>query len=64
MFASRVAAFVKSESGIEVELDSTGKIGEFTVWVEGELIEEKDRFKFPDKVRILKAIKQKLGADG
>jgi hypothetical protein len=55
-----VAAFVKNESGIEIKLDSTGKIGEFTVWMDGELIEKKDHLKFPDKNRILKAIKQKL----
>jgi uncharacterized protein YuzE len=55
-----VAAFVKNESGIEIKLDSTGKIGEFTVWMDGELIEQKEQLKFPDKNRILKAIKQKL----
>jgi uncharacterized protein YuzE len=55
-----VAAFVKNESGIEIKLDSTGKIGEFTVWMDGELIEQKEQLKFPDKNKILKAIKQKL----
>jgi uncharacterized protein YuzE len=55
-----VAAFVKTESGIEVELDSTGKIGEFTVWVGGKLVEKKDRLKFPNKNKILKTIKQRL----
>jgi hypothetical protein len=55
-----VAAFVKNESGIEVELDSTGKMGEFTVWVGGELVEKKDQLKFPDKNKILDAIMQKL----
>ena len=55
-----MAAFVKNESGIEVELDSSGKIGEFTVWVAGKLVEKKDKFKFPDKNKILKAIKQEL----
>jgi hypothetical protein len=59
-FATRVAAFVKNETGIEVELDSTGKIGEFTVWVDGELVETKDQLKFPDKDKILHAIKKKL----
>ena len=55
-----MAAFVKNESGIEVELDSTGKIGEFTVWVGGELVERKDQLKFPDKHKILNAIMQKV----
>jgi len=55
-----VAAFIKNESGIEIELDSSGKIGEFTVWVEGKLVENKDKLKFPDKNKILAAIKQEL----
>jgi hypothetical protein len=55
-----VAAFVKDKSGIEVELDSTGKIGEFTVWVDGELVEKKDQLKFPDKNKILDAILKKV----
>ncbi len=55
-----MAVFVKNETGIEVKLDSTGKIGEFTVWVDGELVEKKARIKFPDKNKILNAIKQKL----
>lgn len=60
MIASRVAAFIKRESGIEVKLDSTGKIGEFSVWVNGELVVQKDQLKFPDKNKILKEINQKL----
>ena len=55
-----MAAFVKNESGIEVELDSSGKIGEFTVWVEGKLVENKNRLKFPDKNKILSAIKKEF----
>jgi len=55
-----VAAFVKDETGIDVELDSTGKIGEFTVWVDGKLVEKKDQLKFPDKKKILNSIKKNL----
>jgi len=55
-----VAAFIKSESEIEVELDSTGKIGEFTVWVDGKLVDKKGRLSFPDKKKILDAVKQAL----
>ena len=61
MFAARVAAFIKKESGIEVELDSSGKIGEFTVWVDGKLVEKKGRLIFPDKNKILDAIKKEIG---
>lgn len=55
-----MAAFIKSESEIEVELDSTGKIGEFTVWVDGKLVDKKGRLSFPDKKKILDAVKQAL----
>ena len=49
-FAARAATYIKSESGIDLELDSRGRTGEFTVWVDGRLVEEKDKFKFPDKI--------------
>jgi hypothetical protein len=55
-----VAAFVKAETGIDVALDSTGHIGEFTVWVDGDLVEKKDQLKFPDKHKILAAVRKKL----
>ncbi len=55
-----MAAFIKDESGIEVELDSGGKIGEFTVWVHGKLVEKKGKFKFPDKHKILNIVNQEL----
>ena len=55
-----MADFIKNESGIEVEIDSGGKIGEFTVWVDGKLVEKKDRLKFPDKKKILAAVQQEL----
>ena len=51
---------MKNESGIEATLDSGGKIGELTVWVDGELLEKKGLFKFPDKTKILAAVEQKL----
>jgi len=55
-----VADFIKNESGIEVEIDSGGKIGEFTVWVDGKLVAKKDMLKFPDKKKILAAVQQEL----
>lgn len=52
---------MKKESGLEVELDSSGKIGEFTVWVDGKLVAQKEKFLFPDKQRILAAVQRELG---
>lgn len=55
-----MAAFVEKESGIKVDLDASGRIGEFTVWVDGELVEKKGQLELPDKNRILAAITEKL----
>ena len=55
-----MAAYIKKESGIEVGLDSKGRIGELSVWVDGKLIEKKDGLLFPDKNRILDSVKQAL----
>ena len=60
MFASRVAAFIKHETGITVKTDPGGKIGEFSVWADGTLVQKKDKFKFPDKYKILDAVKKEL----
>jgi len=60
LHAVRVANFIKSESGIDVEIDSMGKIGEFTVWVDDKLIEKKRFFGFPNKEKILAAIQKEL----
>ena len=53
---------MKSESGIDAEVDSRGKIGEFTVWVNGKQVETKTKgfLKFPDKEKILAAVQQEL----
>lgn len=53
---------MKSESGIDAKLDLGGKIGEFTVWVDEKQIEIKPKgfLKFPDKDKILAAVKQEL----
>ena len=53
-----MAAHIKSEAGIDVELDSKGRIGELSVWVDGKLVEKKDGLIFPDKNRILNSVKQ------
>jgi len=60
VFAARVAKFIKKESGIEAGMDSGGKIGEFTVWVDDKLVVKKGFLKFPDKEKILFAIQQEM----
>ncbi len=55
-----MAKYIKNKSGIEAEIDSGGKIGEFTVWVDDKLVGKKGFLKFPDKEKILVAIQQEL----
>ena len=55
-----MAAYIEDESGISVSIDSGGKIGEFTVWVNGKLVEEKDKLRFPDRKKILASVQQAL----
>ena len=58
MHAARVADYLKSEVGIEVEKDPGGQVGEFTVWVDGKCVIKREFLKFPEKRRILVAIQQ------
>jgi hypothetical protein len=51
---------MKNESGIEAELDSKGKIGELTVWVDEKLVAKKGLFKFPEKKKILSMVQQEM----
>jgi hypothetical protein len=55
-----VADFLKSESEIEARIDPSGKIGEFTVWVDDKLVIKKNFLKFPDKKKILAAVQQEM----
>jgi len=55
-----VAEFLNREARIEAEIDKGGRVGEFTVWVDGKLVVKKGFFKFPDKEKILAAIKQEM----
>jgi len=48
------------ESGIEVQLDPGGKVGELTVWVDEKLIRKKQLIRFPDKDEILQLVKENL----
>ena len=52
--------FLKREAGIEAEIDPSGRVGEFTVWVDGKLVAKKGFLKFPDKEKILVAIQREM----
>jgi hypothetical protein len=52
-----VAAFLEN-AGIEAELDSGGKMGEFTVWIDDKLVVKKRFLRFPEKEKILAAVHQ------
>lgn len=53
---------MRRQAGIDAETDAGGKIGEFTVWVDGKCVGRKDQFlKFPGKERLLAAVQEELG---
>jgi len=54
-----VANFLKN-AGIEAELDSGGKVSEFTVWVDDKLVVRKRFLRFPEKEKILAAVQHEL----
>jgi len=54
-----VTDFLKN-AGIEAELDSGGKVGEFTVWVDDKLVVKRKFLRFPEKEKILAAVQQEL----
>ena len=58
MHAARVADYLKGEAGIEAEKDHGGKMGEFTVCVDGKCVIKRKFLKFPEKEQILAAIRQ------
>ena len=51
---------MQQAAGIEARLDSSGKIGELSVWVADHLVVRKGLFKFPDKRDVLAAVKRCL----
>ncbi len=51
---------MKLKSGIEAEVDSGGKFGEFTVWVDDILVAKKGFLRFPKKEKILAAVQQHI----
>jgi len=54
-----VAALLKGEIGIEPQLVQ-GRMGEFSVWLDGMLIVKKGWLKLPPDERVLKAVRNAL----
>jgi len=52
-----VADLLKEEFGLETML-TPGGVGEFTVWVDGNLVAEKGSAGFPSEPEILDAVKR------
>ena len=52
--------YLQNELGTEVDLDSGGKIGEFTVWVDDKLLFKKKLIQFPSKEEILAKVRDEL----
>ena len=55
-----MAAEIKDELGVETELVKGGR-GEFTVWVDDEMVAKKGWFRFPPVEKILANVKEALG---
>jgi len=51
-----VAAQLKQDLGIDVEL-VVGNSGEFTVWVDGAKVSEKQGARFPDPKEVVEAVR-------
>jgi hypothetical protein len=55
-----VAALIKAETGIEPELVAGGR-GEFTVWVDEQIVAKKDASGFPAEDVTVAAVRRALG---
>jgi hypothetical protein len=51
-----VAAQLKQDLGVDSEL-VVGSSGEFTVWVDGKKVAEKDRGAFPEPTAVVSAVR-------
>jgi predicted Rdx family selenoprotein len=51
-----VAAQLKQDLGVDTEL-VVGSSGEFTVWVDGKKVAEKDRGMFPEPSSVVSAVR-------
>jgi len=58
-----VAALIKSESGLESELIVGGR-GEFTIWVDDEIVAKKDTRGFPADDDVVAAVRRALASGG
>ena len=56
-----MAAVLKTETGIDAELIE-GRRGEFTVWLDEELIAQKDANGFPSEDAVLAAVRKRSSA--
>jgi hypothetical protein len=56
-----VAALIEQETGVQPEL-LEGKRGEFSVWVEDELVAQKDTRGFPSEDRVMAAVRKAMGS--
>jgi hypothetical protein len=59
MMASRVAAQLKKENNIEVEMVKGG-FGEFSVYIDGEKVIDTNRFWYPTTNKVVKNIQTLL----
>jgi hypothetical protein len=55
-----VAALITQATGVTPELVD-GKRGEFTVWVNGDVVARKDSSGFPDDDDVVAAVRRSLG---
>ena len=56
-----MAALVKARTGREMELVEGGR-GEFTVWVDDQVVARKDTSGFPEDGDVVKAVAKALGS--
>jgi predicted Rdx family selenoprotein len=54
-----VAALIKQEAGADTDLEP-GNRGEFSVWVDGKKVAEKDHAGFPADTQLLQAVRSAL----
>jgi hypothetical protein len=54
-----VAALIKDELGIETKLVKGGR-GEFTVWVDDQMVAKKGWFRFPPVEKIVESVREAI----
>ena len=54
-----MAALIESETGVGVRLQG-GSLGEFSVWLDGELVAKKGWIKLPPDEQVLAAVRRAL----